>query len=265
LWSLLFRRYDDELVANLWEAGTAGILEENEGLRAYFAEETSRAGLAHLGGQFRAEDQNISWAVQQDWEPISIGERLLIVPPGFNGEVPEGRLALPLELGAAFGTGRHESTQLCLEAMEQWITADQIVLDAGCGSGILSAGAHLLGARSVFSCDIDRNAVELTRRHVSTPVFVGSADAVAPKSVDLVLANLTAAILDGLAWDLQRITKPGGTLLITGFLGVGPPHSFHPRQEFERNGWLCWMCSPEHITPLEPPAAGLTHKPEWWL
>jgi len=265
LWSLLFRHYDDELITHLSEAGTTGMLEGAEGLRAYFGAETERGGLANLGGEFRVEEPDIPWKAPEDWEPVIAGERFLIVPPGYSGKLPEGRFALPLQLGAAFGTGRHETTQLALEAMEQFVRRDQAVLDAGCGTGILTAAAQLLGARRVFSCDTDVNAVQLARQHASEAVFAGSADAVASSSMDLVVANLTASILETLAWDLRRVTRPDGMLLVSGFLRDATPGSFRPQQEFERDGWLCWVCRPEDVSTTQPPSGGLTHKAEWWL
>jgi ribosomal protein L11 methylase PrmA len=263
LWSLLFRRYDDTLIASLWEAGTAGLLEDDQGLRAYFADDRTPAELAYLGGEFGGEAKVVA-SDDADWEPIPVGRRLLIVPASFRGEAPAGRVLLPLETGAAFGTGRHETTQLCLEAMERYLKAGDVVLDVGCGSGILGAAARLLGAREVFSCDIDEQAIGTARRQVSTPLFTGSADAVQGEAADLVVANLTAPILEALAWDLKRVARRNGTLLVTGFTRERVPQSFVAECEFEREGWLCWVCRPETMT-VAAPREPLTHAAEWWL
>jgi ribosomal protein L11 methyltransferase len=263
LWSLLFRKYDEALIAALWEAGTAGLFEDDEGLRAYFEDTLDPSLLVELGGEFRAESEQ-AIAAGEDWEPIPAGERLLIVPASFRAAAATGRLLLRLEAGAAFGTGRHETTQLCLEAMERYLRASDMVLDVGCGSGILSAAAGLLGARAVFSCDIDEQAVAMARRQVCTPVFTGSADAVEAHAADLVLANLTAPILEQLAWDLKRVTRPGGILLVTGFMRERVPRGFVPEWEFEREGWLCWICRAEEMS-VEAPREPLTHAAEWWL
>jgi ribosomal protein L11 methyltransferase len=264
LWSLLFAQFDDELIATLWEAGTVGLFEQPAGLRAYFDSERKPSDLAHLDGEFRYEEDSDVKSTAEDWEPIPIGQGLMIVPASFRGVAPAGRLVLPLATGAAFGTGRHETTQLCLEALERYLERGSSVLDVGCGSGILSVAASALGAHTVISCDIDEQAVDVTRRHLQTPVFRGSADAIAAQSFDLVVANLTAPILDHLAWDLQRVTRPAGMLLVTGFLRERPPASFQPECEFEREDWLCWLCRPEKITSARS-AEPLTHQPEWWL
>jgi ribosomal protein L11 methylase PrmA len=270
VWSAFFPQCDerlpDDLVARLWEAGTTGILEESEGFRAWFADDIDPATIAALGGsQIRRETAVQHVEVPDDWAPIPVGNRFLIVPPAYAGATPYSRLLLRLQTGAAFGTGRHETTQLCLEAMERSLQPGAIVLDAGCGSGILSAAAHLLGAGCVVSCDIDPEAVEITRHYSPGLAFLGSADALTDQRFDLVLANLTAPILDSLAWDLKRGLKCGGVLVIAGFLDEHRPASFTPEEQSEHGGWLCWICRPEGITAAPPTLEGLTHKREWWL
>ncbi|HEY7209890.1 MAG TPA: 50S ribosomal protein L11 methyltransferase [Bryobacteraceae bacterium] len=263
--SLFFPRHDETLIAILWEAGTVGIVEEGAGLRAYFEDAGSLDVLTGLGGEFRNEPTEIAASNANDWPPIAVGQRLYLVPPSFSGSVPESRWKLQLQSGAAFGSGRHETTQLCLEAMERYMRPGAVVIDTGCGSGILSAAAHLLGASRVISCDIDPNAVDLTRRYMNKEVFSGSADAIAPHTADLVIANLTAAILDKLAWDLKRIARPQGLVLLSGFLRDRVPLRFRPHEEFERNEWLCWVCRSDAISAPPPGADGLVHDAEWWL
>ncbi|MFZ4640451.1 MAG: 50S ribosomal protein L11 methyltransferase [Nodosilinea sp.] len=106
------------------------------------------------------EDWSKSW--KQHWQPEPIGDRLLITPAWLSPPTDNQRLVLRLDPGVAFGTGAHPTTQLCLESLEMRLaTAPETVTlaDIGCGSGILSIAAILLGARRVYAADIDDMAV----------------------------------------------------------------------------------------------------------
>ena len=107
----------------------------------------------------REEDWANNW--KQYYKPLTVGERLYIVPEWEKGEaaIPEGRTALYLNPGLIFGTGTHASTQLCLGGVEEFVKDGDRVLDLGCGSGILSIAALCLGAERAFGVDIDPKAV----------------------------------------------------------------------------------------------------------
>src|SRR5258706_11242612 len=111
----------------------------------------------------------------------------------------------------AFGTGVHETTRLCMEALEDYVRPGMTVLDVGTGSGILARAADLLGAGKVFACDIDPVAIE-----IAAMGFVGSANAVADDAADIVVANISPEALLALAPDLMRVRRPGGVLLASG-------------------------------------------------
>jgi ribosomal protein L11 methyltransferase len=123
-------------------------------------------------------------------------------------------LRIEVNPGMAFGTGAHESTQLCLEALERELHPGMTVLDVGTGSGILSRAAALLGARRVIACDTDPVAVELARQPLS---FIGTADAVRTGSVDLVVANISPEAVIALAPELMRTLRAGGVAIVSGF------------------------------------------------
>jgi ribosomal protein L11 methyltransferase len=118
--------------------------------------------------------------------------------------------------GMAFGTGFHETTQLCLEALEDYVHPGQSFLDVGTGSGILSEAAELLGATGIYACDTDPVAVEVARRKLGC-AFVGSADAVRAGVADIVVANISPQAIAMIAPDLLRVCKPGGTAILSGF------------------------------------------------
>ena len=98
------------------------------------------------------EDWENNW--KQYYKPLPIGEKLVVVP-AWEEQPADGRVALRLDPGLIFGTGSHATTRMCLEAIETLAAPDKRVLDLGCGSGILSIGALVLGCREAVGCDID--------------------------------------------------------------------------------------------------------------
>ena len=105
------------------------------------------------------EDWENNW--KQYFKPIKVGNKLLIRPIWIDDYDAEDRVVLNLEPGIAFGTGTHETTRLCLEALENYIESDTHMLDVGCGSGILSVAGMLFGAKDVSGVDIDKLAVKV--------------------------------------------------------------------------------------------------------
>ncbi len=268
MWSILIpssSEGQDALVTELWEQGTSGIIEEPAGLRAFFEDAISPHQLPFTKGEFRQETAAPQAFRQEDWEPILIGQRFLLAPPWLDVPVPERRVRITIDAATAFGTGRHETTQLCLEALETYLQPGAQVVDVGCGSGIISAAAALLDAGSVLACDIHQDAIEVARRHSRAHVFLGSADALASSVADLVFANISARILDHIAADLKRILKPSGVLVLSGFIAERPPKYFRPMDQTVQGDWLCWVCRAEDISPDHQNADPNLHSPDWWL
>jgi ribosomal protein L11 methyltransferase len=153
--------------------------------------------------------------------PVSIGRRLRIVPPWESAGDPE-RVTLVINPGAAFGTGRHETTALCLEALEETVLPGTCVADVGCGSGVLAIAAAKLGAARVVASDIDPLAVAATRENaeangVAARITV-SESAVPPSGqvFDVVVANIYSDTLVALAGPLAACVGPAGTLVLSG-------------------------------------------------
>ena len=206
----------DMLIAELWERGSAGIVELSPArVRAFFDDGTGRAGLLALypGASVREEEQR-DWvqSARDLLQPMEVGRRFFLVPEWRDDPPPEGRFRITVNPGMAFGTGVHETTRLCLEALEDYVRPGMRVLDVGTGSGILAKAAELLGAGHVYACDIDPIAVE-----IAGSGFIGSVDAVTTASVDLVTANISPEAITALAQDLRRVLRPGGVLLASGF------------------------------------------------
>lgn len=195
-------------------------------------------GLWHLSQIQPIPAPTYRFIEEEDWidlwkanyNPIPVGEKLLILPAWY--EAPEGkRRAIVLDPGMAFGTGLHPTTQLCLIAMENYLTPGDSVVDLGCGSGILSIAAILLGAYTVLALDMDPIAVQTAQSNIQRNgmlekirVEEGSLaqlldDVIYPDSRDLLLANIYATILDELLDSgLLQAVKPQGTMILSGIM-----------------------------------------------
>jgi ribosomal protein L11 methyltransferase len=155
-----------------------------------------------------------------------IGRAVVIAPSWVDYKLREGETVVRIDPGMAFGTGQHPTTAMCLRALEENGVRDAAVLDLGCGSGILSIAAALIGARRVLALDIDPQATKATSQNAAAngvadviEVRTSALEAAGPEAeFDLVLANISGLALDRLAPDLARALRPGGCLVASGFL-----------------------------------------------
>jgi len=228
---------NDMLIAELWAAGSAGIVElEEGGLRAFFEDDADRGALAwrFRAVSWRREEQR-DWVAMSraNWDPLLVGERFFLVPEWRSDTPPEGRFRIVVNPGMAFGTGMHETTQLCLEALETYVRSGMRVLDVGTGSGILAQAAVLLGAGPVWACDVDPDAVEIARGNAGPNLFIGSVDAVRSGVAGLIAANISPETIARLAPELFRCLAPDGVALLSGF---ERPEAAMVQAELERSG-----------------------------
>ena len=173
-----------------------------------------------------AEDWAEAWKAH--YEPLRVGQRLLIRPLWIDIEPAPGDIEIALDPGMAFGTGTHPTTQLCLEALERLIEPAQDVLDLGAGSGILAIAAAKLGARKVLALDIDPIAVDATADNarangVEDKIIAecGSLENVlgAARRFDLVIVNILARVILQLTEQgLGEIVRPGGAAIFSGLI-----------------------------------------------
>ena len=143
-------------------------------------------------------------------------------------------MRLNMHPGTLFGNGDHPTTQMCLAALEQCVTPGCIVLDVGCGSGLLLEGATLLGAGAAVGCDLDFEAAK-----TASTAFQGSVDAVAPDSVDVAVANIQLGALEGLLPDLRRVVRKGGKLILSGLLEEQESPILEEHEAHFQDGWAC--------------------------
>ncbi len=166
------------------------------------------------------EDADWVRQTQSQFAPIHIAGRLWIVPTWHAPPEPDA-INVRLDPGAAFGTGSHPTTQLCLQWLVENISAGERVLDYGCGSGILAIAAAKLGAREVVGTDLDRQALDTARANAeANSVFARYTvpAALLPGTFDVVLANILANPLLLLAPVLIARVRKGGALVLSGVL-----------------------------------------------
>ena len=158
---------------------------------------------------------------KKSWQPVEIGKRFIVAPPWSEIEDDHGRIVIRIEPGMAFGTGTHETTRLCLEAIEKVFTGASF-LDVGTGTGILAiAAAKLVPDAVVNACDTDADAIEIARENArlnnasQISFRAGTIDDLTP-SADVVCANLTADVIEPLLPSLLSVTC--GQLILSGIL-----------------------------------------------
>jgi ribosomal protein L11 methyltransferase len=199
------------------EAVRAGVL---DALRVYALPSGSVRGIE--AREVEARDWLGEW--KKSWQPVEVGARFVVAPPW--GEVADrpGRIIIRIEPGMAFGTGTHETTRLCLVALEKYFTGGSL-LDVGTGTGILAIAAAKLDARArIEACDTDAEAVEIARENASLNSVAAQVNfrtgtiEEAGASFDCVCANLTADVILPLLPALTKATC--GRLILSGILDV---------------------------------------------
>jgi len=173
--------------------------------------------------ELKVEDYSGAW--KRFFKPLRAGTRFLVLPPWRSNDPDEGRIRIVINPAAAFGTGQHETTRLCLCAIEELVTKHHpaTMADIGCGSGILAIGAAKLGVASVYGVDIDPIAAEESQRnavrnHVPHLQFAPGGPADVPGTYPLVVANILLAPLLELVDDIIARVAPGGFLVLSGII-----------------------------------------------
>ena len=161
---------------------------------------------------------------QQNFPPILFGERLWVCPSWHDASQLTGKI-LKLDPGMAFGTGTHATTALCLNFLATHDLQHKVVIDYGCGSGILALAAAILGASQVFAIDHDEQALLATHLNAEKNHVAAQLKVMLPKQVpflqaDLVIANILANPLMELSKKLIQLTRKNGTLVLSGILAA---------------------------------------------
>ncbi|MDC3111659.1 50S ribosomal protein L11 methyltransferase [Prochlorococcus sp. AH-716-L04] len=177
----------------------------------------------------KEEDWLTSW--KKYWAPQLVGNHLLILPcwMNLNGKFKDKKI-IKIDPGAAFGTGSHPSTYLCLEKMENIFFSEKKILDIGSGSGILSVAARLLGAKEVYAVDNDYLAINSTKSNFqlnfgdlsNLNTYLGSFNEVIFKNqhtqFDFVLCNILAEVIKGMIPNIYKCLRNDGEVIFSGIL-----------------------------------------------
>ena len=167
------------------------------------------------------------------YKPFNVGERLLVKPMWEEVDNPEGRVIFNINPGHVFGTGMHQTTQLCMTQLEKYVTNDSVVADLGCGSGILSIIALLLGAKKAFAVDIDENAIKTAYENADLNgvdrerYYVTSGNVIDDTALqkemgehcyDIVVANIIADVICAISPLVPRLLKDEGVFISSGII-----------------------------------------------
>lgn len=168
----------------------------------------------------QTEDWSQKW--KEKWDVTHVTDKIAVVPDWIDYQSKENEVIIKLEPGCAFGTGTHQTTQLCMKALEKYMNPGDKVADIGMGSGILSILAKKLGAGSVYGCDNDETVIDVAKENavkngVECKFELGTADKVADK-FDFVCANILHFVLAEIMGDLKNIMKTGALMSLSGIL-----------------------------------------------
>jgi len=212
---------------------------------------------------FRIETDGCS---EEDWadkwkaffKPTPVGERLFVRPIWIDDYDAGDRAVLNIEPGAAFGTGTHDTTRLCLETLDKIIKDGNTVLDIGCGSGILAISSMLLGATEAFGVDIDELAVKTAKENGKMNGFdepelkfvCGDLADKVTKQYDVVVANIVADIIILFSTQVRAFMKQGAKFIASGIIDTRADEVVTALQNaglklterIEHGGWVCLVC-----------------------
>jgi ribosomal protein L11 methyltransferase len=220
----------DLVLAIVDDFSPAAVEERDDGVRVFFVSAPMRdAACDALAARFTVSaidvsDENWARRSQENLQPVTVG-RVTIVPdlqpPAPSSQPPHVTIVIRPSMG--FGTGHHATTRLCLEALQTIDVSGKLVIDVGTGSGVLAIAAARLGAATALGIDVDPDAIQSANENLvlnpeSRGVRFEVADLAAARlpAADVLLANLTGALLERSAVTLRDAVRPGGALILGG-------------------------------------------------
>lgn len=211
------------------------------------------------GTNMKEEDWSENW--KQYFKPLNVGDKILILPEWETIDTPTDRTVFTVNPGMSFGTGAHHTTQLCIMGIEKHLKNGMTVLDLGCGSGILSIIALLLGAEHATAVDIDENAVKIAVENAEKNnidldkyrTLAGNVTCdkelfrkISDRKYDIVLANIVADVIIGIRDIVPKFLKDDGIYITSGIIeerledvkSAYNESEFKPVSEEHQGGWV---------------------------
>ena len=201
------------------------------------------------------EDWSNAW--KKYYHPVQVGEHLVVCPSWEAYDRQPDDVVLTLNPGMAFGTGTHDTTRLCMELLEKYITPQDTVLDVGCGSGILAITAALLGANKIIGCDIDEVAVKVAGENAALngvqdriAFHQGDLTSQVEGSFQIICANIVADVIIRLSEDAGRYLAKDGIFITSGIidtreqdvLNALEQNGFQVIERRTYGGWVALAC-----------------------
>ena len=201
------------------------------------------------------EDWSNAW--KKYYHPVQVGEHLVVCPSWEAYDRQPDDVVLTLNPGMAFGTGTHDTTRLCMELLEKYITPQDTVLDVGCGSGILAITAALLGANKIIGCDIDEVAVKVAGENAALngvqdriAFHQGDLTSQVEGSFQIICANIVADVIICLSEDAGRYLAKDGIFITSGIidtreqdvLNALEQNGFQVIERRTSGGWVALAC-----------------------
>ncbi len=240
-------------------------LTRNELLRLRSIDTDNRFGRLEIElDNVKEEDWANNW--KQYFKPFTVGEKFLIKPTWESiDDNFKDKKVLQIDPGSSFGTGQHHTTQLCIEFLENIVTDGCKVLDMGCGSGILSIAAIMLGAQDVLGIDIDQNSIKIAKENAEVngilddkfTVICGNViddvvlrEKVLSQKYDVIAANIVADVIIAMKDLFKACLKPGGVLVTSGIIDVRSDDvknalldaGFEIVDKKEKKDWVAFLC-----------------------
>lgn len=229
-----------------WDFADINILEyggKAASIKAYFSEDDNPSTIVNYIEEklkiikesgINIGEGKVLYAVvkEEDWannwkkyyKPTKIGKHIVVKPIWEDYSNKDNELVIELDPGMAFGTGTHETTRMCVEALEKNVEANSVVYDIGTGSGILAIAAAKLGAKEVLGVDLDPVAVDSAVQNVqhnklnNIKIIEGNLVEVVEGKADIVVANIIAEIICILIDDVKKVLKTGGLFISSGII-----------------------------------------------
>lgn len=228
----------------------------------YLKERYTDVGIEYEISLSQIDEDEYATSWKKFYKPFKVGEHIVVVPEWEKYDAKEGEIPLVIDPGMAFGTGSHETTSSCIEAVQKYVKADDTVLDVGCGSGILSISALLMGAKEATGLDVDSIAVEVSKRNAALNTFNGAYYAykcnileeeppVGSKKFNVVTANIVADIIIMLSGIIGKYIEENGYFIVSGIITERAPevvaalekNNFKIIDSKENKGWMMYVAT----------------------